>query len=428
MLTTELPPPSVRVAPLRFAGAPPPERFRAVVVTTADACEPLVADWADLAADSIEPNVFYEPWALLPAIRRLGPFPSQRFVFFFAPSIADPSREVLCGFFPLQRCRTETAVSLTVTGLFRHPFCYVRTPLLRARYARECLSAFFDWLSSGGDETGLFELSEVVSDGPFRQLLADELYRRGTLTFPVQTHTRALFRPLGSAEAYLQQALSGRHRRDLGRKERRLRDVGRVDYDVVEGPGEAESWIDDFLRLEASGWKGRSGTALAAEPHRQAFFREVVRGAAERGRLLGLRLRVGGSLAAERLSFRAAGGAMAFRVAYDEELARYSPGLLLEVENIRRMHRGASPSAPGGHPISWMDCGAVPYSDLFNRVWIHRRTIETMLLSTGRVSGAFLLSVLPLLRFVNRTLDAGGLGRRAASTDEEDARLAKGEE
>lgn len=420
MLTTEPYPLSVRAAPLRFAGAPSPDDFRVVVVDSADRLEPFLPEWESLAAESIEPNVFYEPWMLLPAIRRLGPFPRQQFVLLFAPSIADPGKETLCGFFPLQRCRTETALSFTVTGLLRHPFCYVRTPLLRAKYARECLVAFLSWLEKGGEETGLFELGDLVSDGPFRQLVADELYRRGTLTFPVQTHTRALFRPLVSAEAYLQQALSGRHRRDLGRKERRLGELGEVEYEVPEGASGADGWIDAFLELEASGWKGRSGTALAAEPQRQAFFREIVQAAFARDRLLGLRMIVGGKPGAQRLSFRAGNGAMAFRVAYNEELARCSPGLLLEVENIRRLH--------AARRVSWMDCGAVPYSDLFNRVWIHRRTIETLLVSTGRATGALLVSLLPLLRLVNRALDAGGLGRRAAPTEKEDERLRKDQE
>jgi len=414
MLTPEILPPSVRAAPLRFAGAPSPDEIRVVVVRTAEQLTPYLQEWESLAAESIEPNVFYEPWMLLPAVRCLGPFPSQRFVLLFAPSVTEPGREVLCGLFPLQRCRTETAVSIAVTGLLRHPFCYVRTPLLRARYARECLVAFLDWVERSGEETGLLEISEVVSDGPFRQLLADELYRRATLTFPVRTHTRALFRPLSTPEAYMEQALSGRHRRDLGRKERRLAEVGEVRYEATKGAEGADLWIDDFLRLEASGWKGRSGTALAVDRKTEAFFRQIVGAALERNRLLGLRMTVGGAPAAARLSFRTGNGAMAFRVAYNEELSKYSPGLLLEIENIRRLHE-----APR---LSWMDCGAVPYSDLFNRVWIHRRTIETLLLSTGRTSGALLISLLPLLRFMNRALDAGGLGRRAAPTEKTDER------
>jgi len=138
----------------------------------------------------------------------------------------------------------------------------------------------------------------------------------------------------------------------------------------------------------------------------------VVRGAFERGRLLGLGLRVGGHLAAKRLSFTLGTGAMAFKLGFDEEFARQSPGVLLEMENIRRLH---APGAP-----AWMDCGAVPYSELFNRMWIHRRSIETLLLAIGRPIGSVMVSVLPVLRLANRFLRARGFGRRAAATSGED--------
>lgn len=408
MPSTTCPP----LLPLRFAGAPAARELRAVVVESPEACAPLLAQWEGLARESLEPNVFYEPWMLLPALAHLGPFPGLRLVFFFGPSIEDRSREILCGLFPLQICRTETAVSLSAIGLLRHAFCYLRTPLLRARYAREVVSAFFDWASATHQEASVLELGEMVSDGPFRQLVTDELYRRGTLTFPVNAHTRALFRPSGTADAYLEQALSSRHRRELKRKARRLADIGAVRWEAPEPSTDIHAWTEAFLRLEASGWKGRCGTALASAPARKAFFHEVVRGAFERGRLLGLGLRVGERLAAQRLSFTSGSGAMAFKLAFDEAFAPQSPGVLLEMENIRRLH---APSAP-----AWMDCGAVPYSELFNRMWLHRRTIETLLLSIGRPLGSVMVSVLPVLRLANRLLQAGGLGRRAAPTEGDD--------
>ncbi len=376
---------------------------------TAEECAPFIDAWEDLAKDSIESNVFYEPWMLLPAVSSLGPFPGLRFVFFWAPGIHDPKTEVLCGFFPLQECHTETAVALTALGLLRHRYCYVRTPLLRTCYARECLGAFFDWLASERRGASVFELSEVVSEGPFRQLVTDEIHRRGTCTFALRAHTRALFRPGSSVDAYLGHALSNRHRRDIGRKARRLSEHGAITYTTPEAEGEIETWTERFLKLEASGWKGRCGTALAADRRGQTFFRAVMRGAFQRKRLLGLELDVGEEPVAMRVSFSAGSGAMAFKLAFDERFAHYSPGMLLEVENVRRLHTKSG--------ITWMDCGAVPDSQLFNRVWIHRRTIETLLLSTGRSKGTVLLSLLPLLRLANRSLSTLGLGRRAAPTE-----------
>ncbi|MFO0593313.1 MAG: GNAT family N-acetyltransferase [Polyangiaceae bacterium] len=405
MTTTHASPPP---PPLRCAGAPPPGEIRAVVVERPEDLDCHLPEWESLAESAVEPNVFYEPWMLLPAIRHLGPFEGLRFVLFFAPSIEDRKREVLTGLFPLQRCATETAVSLPATGLFRHAFCYLRTPLLRARYARETVAAFLDLLTSERADAPILELGEMVADGPFKKLVTDELYRRGTLSFPVNAYTRALFLPAAAPDAYLEYALSSRHRRELGRKSRRLADAGPLAWETLSASADIDAFIDEFLALEASGWKGRQGTALASAPARQAFFREVMRAAHARGRLLGLGLRAGKTLAAQRVSFLTGDGAMAFKVGFDERFANSSPGVLLEVENIRRLHE---PGAP-----TWMDCGAVPYSELFNRLWLHRRPIETLLLPTGRPFGSVMVSLLPMLRLANRVLASHGLGRRAAAT------------
>ncbi len=43
-----------------------------VVVRDVEELDSYVPAWEKLAADAIEPNVFYEPWMLIPAIRSLG--------------------------------------------------------------------------------------------------------------------------------------------------------------------------------------------------------------------------------------------------------------------------------------------------------------------------------------------------------------------
>src|SRR5215467_10628676 len=48
-----------------------------------------VSAWEDLAAAALEPNVFYEPWMLMPAIRAYGGGRAFRFVLTFG---RDPAR------------------------------------------------------------------------------------------------------------------------------------------------------------------------------------------------------------------------------------------------------------------------------------------------------------------------------------------------
>ena len=107
-----------------------------------------------------------------------------------------------------------------------------------------------------------------------------------------------------------------------------------------------------------------------------------------------LSLELDGQRVAQKCNFLAGDGSFAFKIAYDEDYAHYSPGLLLEVENIRHIH--ASPE------VKWMDSCAVPAHFMINRLWLDRRTIQTVLIPTGKRPGELIVSLMPLIRWINR--------------------------
>src|SRR5438270_5290373 len=92
-------PPAPAGAPAPPRGWPKGPRLSVVVVEQAAALLPYVPAWEDLAAAALEPNVFYEPWLLLPAAAAFGAQLALRFVLVFAHGPAAP---LLCGFFPLE--------------------------------------------------------------------------------------------------------------------------------------------------------------------------------------------------------------------------------------------------------------------------------------------------------------------------------------
>ena len=50
-------------------------------------------------------------------------------------------------------------------------------------------------------------------------------------------------------------------------------------FDIARTPGEVAAAIETFLKLEASGWKGKRGTALAQDDGDAAFVRRATAGA-----------------------------------------------------------------------------------------------------------------------------------------------------
>jgi hypothetical protein len=353
--------------------------------------------WEDLAASALEPNPFYESWMLLPALESFSSGRSPRVVLVFAPNplrkLAPP---ILCGLFPLEVRSRYRGLPIKHYALWSHKYLSLCTPLIRAQTAPDCLAAFFSWLELNPDGCSLIEMSSVAGEGSFFQTLVDSLNHRASLSFVSDCHTRAVFRPRADADSYLSSALRGTHRKDLRRKEKRLSEAGFVEYDQLRSEGDIDEWASEFLEIEASGWKGQEGSAIAASEESRSFFLRIAREAFSRGRLMMLALRFNGRPIAIKFNLLGLPGAFSLKIGYDEDYARYSPGLLLEVENVRRLH--ARPD------IEWMDSCAVARHFMINRLWLDRRTIQTILVPTGKGAGDLWVSLMPLVRWLNRRL------------------------
>jgi len=226
----------------------------------------IVPAWQALAESALEPNPFYEPWILLPALRAQG---TAEFVCATVWHDAE-----LIGLFPFERRRSFKRLPVTTLTLWRHSAYLLCTPLVRRDAAGPALRALLRWAA---DEASVLELLYVPADGPF-----DDALRECTRTLVrIARFTRPLLVKGTSADAYMEEAMSAQLRRQLRRNQRRLAARGAT---TVTG-GDMREQIDRFLRLEASGWKGRAGSALAPSNANLVFGREVLKEAHRRGRL-----------------------------------------------------------------------------------------------------------------------------------------------
>jgi CelD/BcsL family acetyltransferase involved in cellulose biosynthesis len=267
---------------------------------------------------------------------------------------------------------------------------------LRRGHARECLAAFLRWMRTRPCGASLVEWGLVAADGAFQEALAGALEDSRARSFVAHKISRALLRPRADAEAFLAAALPAKSRKEFRRLERRLAESGELRYTAAASDAEIERWIDDFLLLEAGGWKGARGSAFNCTDENRAFFSRIAREAARRGRLMMLGLHVGGRPVALKCNLLAPHGSFAFKIAYDEAYARFSPGTLLELENIRRFHLRPE--------LQWMDSCADPEHFMVNRLWLDRRELVTMMTATGRSAGDVVVTVLPMLRRFYRSL------------------------
>ena len=365
----------------------------------------LIPAWEELAAHALEPNVFYEHWMLLPALEAYSDGDVAVVAVLTDRGGARRGTDCLAGLFPVRLTPNFRSLNVSAISVWRHPHCYLGTPLIRAERAVECISGVLQWLRDRADAR-LLELPWISGDGPFRELLLEQSDGLGLATWTIETYTRGLWRQTDETLAAAESAVSGELRRRLRRKERRLAERGRLAHRAWGEGDDAAEWIEQFLRLEASGWKGASGTALACSEAGRRYFTHVVTEASRRGRLLMLGLDYEGEPIARRCGFLAGHGSFAFKTAYDERFASYSPGAMAELASVRQFR--------GLEGVRWMDSCTTPDNTLINRICNGRRTIESLAIGSGAL-GELVISGLRLLRWTNRRL----LGRapHSSSTD-----------
>lgn len=396
---------------LKAASSSPilPNQHKMFAVTVEDPAqlEKYADDWDALAESAVEPNVCYERWMLQPALAAFGQNRRLLFVLIFATDATQASaRPVLCGLFPLELSdRYEglgKSLPIRTIGLWKHKHAFLCTPLVRDESVSETIAAFFAWLDEYAHGTTLMDFSYIL-EGPFHRALAEHLSHTQRPHYLAQSATRALLRPRDDAQTYLREALSREHRKDFRRKERRLAEGGAIEYVALEATDDPRPWIEEFLRVEHSSWKGQQGSALLSTPEERGFFEAITTAAFARGRLMILALRKEGRAIACKCNFIAGRGAYAFKIAYDPEHAINSPGVLLEIENLRRVH------ANGG--LDWMDSCADPSNAMINRLWLDRLPVQSVAVSVaGR--GRSALAVMPLLKWLNRRVFRRDLARR----------------
>ena len=325
------------------------------------------AQWDDLAARAAEPNPFLESWFLAPALAALDPAGAAEVM------VLEAGGRWL-GLLPLARLRRYYGRPLPHLGNWSHGNAFLGAPLV----ARGAEAAFWTALLAHADGAAGPALFLHLTDQPLTGPLAIALMRvcagqRRPIGL-VHREERALLASDLSPEAYLEAALTGKKRKELRRQRARLSDQGALAFARKRDEAGLAEWTRDFLALEAAGWKGRAGSALAANPATAALFAAALEGSAARNRLERLTLSLDGTPIAMLATFLAPPGAFAFKTAFAEDFARYSPGVLLQRENLGLL---ADPD------LAWCDSCAAANHPMIDHLWRERRAIGRFSVAIG---------------------------------------------
>ncbi|MEZ2333202.1 GNAT family N-acetyltransferase [Mesorhizobium sp. RCC_202] len=357
---------------------------RKLAIYPASAGFDLVEELDYLCARTIEPNVFFNPRFLAPAMPRL----EDREVRLAVIRDGDEFRNRLRLLVPFSVERPAMPLGVPVMRTWSSPFGPLGTPLVDRDDPIGVIEDFFSMLSRPHLKLPkVFVLADIRLDGPVASLLTSFADSRGLSLVITGKAERPVLQSDADGEDYLKVSLRAHHYREFRRLKRRLGDQGKLEHVVARGPDEIRHAIESFLTLEAAGWKGRERTAMAIDRYRAAFAREAVHRLAEQDMCRIHSLTLDGRTIACLVVFVEAGVAYTWKTAYDETLAAYSPGTLLMIE-VTKQHLD-DPN------IVLTDSCAVPDHPVMSRLWTERKPVGTLV--------------------VGLTPDADRLARQAAS-------------
>ncbi|WP_127818010.1 GNAT family N-acetyltransferase [Microbacterium sp. CPCC 204701] len=309
-------------------------RDLAVVEATADDIE----RWKRLSDRALEPNPFVDPRFVMPSARLHFMGAGQRAIF-----VEDDDELHLVLLYTVQQRRVTGVRVKTVTtaetiaafeGERFHPLVSPANPIAAATTLLQELPRL--------TKQGVFELDRLPAGGALEEAFDAAIRGAGLPCLDTDERRFATFDaegrdvPIAERVEVRSEHLSTRtrkgHRRRLAGLAREL--TGDLSFeDVVDDSAS----IDEYLALQASGWKGdveKDGKAFEVT-QLDTWFREVSHAFRDDGRLSVYRLGTADETIYMTVVLRAGNGAFGFHDAYNEAYAKHSPGTigrLLEME------------------------------------------------------------------------------------------------
>ncbi|WP_417670079.1 GNAT family N-acetyltransferase [Roseibium sp.] len=314
--------------------------------------------WQELAKNALEPNPFFGPDFLIPFLDEMG----RRNVRLLAVSSATSGDWLLAA--PV--APRKVGLTIPAATAWATEFGPLGAPLLAPGAPPFAVPTFLNLITR---TTGLplAAFPYIPLDGPAAAALGSAA---GWRTISANEASRASHASGNEGEAQFAKAFSGKRRKELPRLIRRLSAQGEVKFESHRHD-EAIRQFENFLQLEASGWKGKRGTALLSHHNSATFARQMIsqRAAVDAVRLDAISV-------AERpiamlVVLLEAGRAFSWKIAYDEAYARFSPGAQLTLFAFERNLRDPA--------ISGADSLAVPGHPMIEPLWRGRMRYGTLL-------------------------------------------------
>jgi len=345
----------------------PPPRMTARILQVSEIAPDDERAWRELAERAAEHNPFYEPDCLIPAAKH------QSFGSEIRLAVAESDGR-FHGCVPFRAVKRWKFPYPVLTSQVRR-MNGLGTPLIDPERGVDAAAALLTALAAERSPLHgrLFILDTAGAEGPVSLLIREAAQRLGFWLCSYETWDRGkLVRNDGQK---YERTVSYKSRRNLRRQMRLL-------GDAVGGPVEVEdrstdpACIDEYIALEASGYKSHKGVAMTTVPGEPEYFREMCSRFMASRRLQVLTLQAGSQVIAMQMWIKADEGAFLWKGSYDESYAQFGPGVLLHTVSIDFFNNETD--------SAWMDSCTGPDHKLLFRLYPVKRPIEFLAIVLGQ--------------------------------------------
>jgi CelD/BcsL family acetyltransferase involved in cellulose biosynthesis len=278
--------------------------------------------WQDLSERALEPNPLFEPSCVIPAARHQS----------FGDEIAlvvveEEDRFLAC--LPVRDIRRWKKVPYPMVTSQVRRMGYLGTPLVDASAPPGAMKALLEALRQHRTmgRGRILILDGVADDGSVAGLVRSAA---AELRLPVRTwnsYERGILRRRADVDYG---RLPGDEGRNLRRLSRRFADEFGTELTMTDRAADPAA-IDDYIRLEAAGFKSTIGVAMATVPGEPEYFHEMCERFRAAGRLVVLTLQGDGQVLAIQIGMRGGEELFMIKSSFDEKFAHFKAGKQLHM-------------------------------------------------------------------------------------------------
>lgn len=309
--------------PARASGAQTRQAMDVTRISMKALCESPLEDWRDLLARPLTQNPFLHP-AYVKAGLDAGLDKGDS-----AAVIVSRAGKVE-GIFPTSPLKVR---GMRIPGVWASElnlYHFNGAPLVAKDNAEDVVKA---WLQSIGskDAPSICVLRHMDLGNDLVGTIAAQAREMSYGLRVIKRYERPrLTREHDGFESHIKAVLSKRRVKDIRRNLRRLGEKGEVRLEHVTERAAVAERLEDFLRIEASGWKGEAGTAFLSDEATARFARAAFATDGEEGLVSIDTLLVDDQPIAVSINLQSGTTRFTPKCAIDEEYRNFSPGVLLE--------------------------------------------------------------------------------------------------